>query len=347
MAVPVALNPACSFDSFFHEGNFIATPFWAIGLPETPPPGRFIRVDVTQRALLDDAAPPVPRTAFECWAVARLQDREPGIEHERETAYSLCCWLEGTLPVTALPADVPEPVLAAVFRAAPAQAEQRVYERLTDALPAVLADIVRADVQPQRTDRERYAELRQGFAPPVLAEWLWSRLTRPGAKPPAPAVQRALTEWLRRHPHPHLALLSLIWEGQWQDLRAELICLEPAAYEALLPPLLRAGGALPLCLLLPERGEHFVRGWLAERFAAPLSLPELVSALLQQQEAAALAPLAPLLKELRPREQRALEQIIAPHAADIPPEFAEALNAVQEEQSTGGVLAGLKHWLRP
>jgi hypothetical protein len=347
MAVPAALRTACSFDSFFHEGNFIATPFWAIGLPETPPPGRFIRVDVTQRAFLDDEAPPAPRTVFERWVVARLQDLELGIEHERETAYSLCCWLEGTLPVTALPAEVPEQVLAAVFRAAPAQAEKRVYERLTHTLPAVLADIVWADVQPQRTDRERYAELRQGFAPLVLAEWLWTRLTQPGATLPAPAVQRALAEWLRRHPHPALALLSLAWDGQWQALQAELVRLEPAAYEALLLPLLRAGGVPPLRLLLPERGELFVRGWLAERFAAPLSLPELVSALLRQHEAAALAPLAPLLKELRPREQQALEQLIVPHAADIPSEFAQALSAVREEQSTGGVLAGLKRWLRP
>ena len=95
--------------------------------------------------------------------------------------------------------------------------------------------------------------------------------------------------------------------------------MESATYEALLPPLLRAGGAPPLRLLLPKRGELFVRGWLAERYAAPLSLPELIGALLQQHEAAALAPLVPLLKELRPREQRALEQVIAPHAADIPP----------------------------
>jgi len=346
IAVPMALNPACSFDSFFHEGNFIATPFWAVGLPETPPPGRFIRVDVTQRDFLDNEAPPAPRTAFECWAVARLQDREPGIERERETAYCLCRWLEGTLPITALPEDVPERVLAAVFRAAPAQAEQRVYERLKDALPAVLADIVWADIQPQRTDPERYAELRQGFAPPVLAEWLWTRLTRPGARTPAQAVQRALTEWLQTHPHPQLALLSLIWNGQWQTLQAELARLEPADYEALLPPLLRAGGAPPLRLLVPERGERFVRGWLAEQSAAPLSLLELVSALLQQHEAKALAPLAPLLKQLRPREQRALEQLIAPHAAGIPPEFAEALSAAREEQSTGGVLAELKRWWR-
>ena len=220
-------------------------------------------------------------------------------------------------------------------------------ERLTDTLPAVLADMVWAEVQPQRTDGERYAELRQGFAPPVLAEWLWTRLTRPGATPPAPVVRRALAQWLRSHPHPHLGLLSLIWEGQWPDLQAELVRLEPADYEALLPSLLRAGGAPPLSLLLPERGERFVRGWLAERFAAPLSLPELVGALLEQQEAAALVPLAPLLRELRPRELRALEQIIAPHAADIPPEFAQALSADREEQSTGGVLAGLKRWWRP
>lgn len=348
VAVPAALNPACSFDSFFHQGNFVATPFWAVGLPETPPPGRFIRVDVAQRVLLDHDAPPVPRTAFECWAMARLQDPEPGIEHEREAAYALCRWLEGTLPVTALPVDVPERVLAAVFRAAPAQAERRVHEHLTHALPAALADLVWADVRPQRTDRERYAELRRGFAPPVLAEWLWTRLTPPGATPPAPAVRRALAEWLRDHPHPRLGLLALMWEGQWPALQAELTRLEPAAYEALLSPLLRAGGAPPLRLLLPGRGEPFVRGWLAERFAAPLSLPELVGALLEQQEAAALAPLAPLLKALHPREQRALEQLIAPHAASIPPEFAEALSAVREKQATGGVLAGLmKRWWRP
>lgn len=348
MAVPAALRPACSFDSFFHEGNFVATPFWVVGLPETPPPGRFIRVDVVRRAFLDDDAPPVPRTAYENWAMARLQDPEPGIEHERETAYSLCRWLEGTLPVTDLPEELPESVLAAVFRAAPVQAERRVYERLTDTLPAVLTDIVWADVQPQRTDRKRYAELRQGFAPPVLAERLWTRLTRPGATPPTPAVQRALTEWLQNHPHPQLALLSLIWNGQWPALQAELIRLEPGAYEALLPPLLRVGGAPPLRLLLPERGKPFLRGWLAERFAAPLALQELVSALLEQREPAALSPLAPLLKELRPRELRVLELLIAPHAMDIPPEFAQALSAAREEQSTGGVLAGLiKRWWRP
>lgn len=347
MAVPAALRPACSFDSFFHEGNLVATPFWAVGLPEAPPPGRFIRVDVARRAFLDHDAPPLPCTAFENWAVARLQDPEPGIEHERETAYSLCRWLEGTLSITALPEDVPERVLGAVFRAAPAQAERRVHERLTHTLPAVLADIVWADVQPHRTDRERYAELRQGFAPPVLAEWLWTRLTRPGAKPPPSTVQRALTEWLQNHPHQPLALLSLIWNGQWPALQAELARLEPAAYEALLPLLLRVGGAPPLRLLLPERGEPFVRGWLAERFAAPLSLPDLVGALLEQQEAAALTPLAPLLKELRPRELRALEQLIAPHAADIPPEFAQTLSAAREEQTTSGVLVGLKRWWRP
>ena len=119
IAAPAALRPACSFDSFFHEGNFVATPFWAVGLPEIPPPGRFIRVDVTQQILLDDDVPPPPRTAYERWAVARRQNPEPGIEYEREIAYSLCCWLEGTLPVTALPEEAPERVLAAVFRAAP------------------------------------------------------------------------------------------------------------------------------------------------------------------------------------------------------------------------------------
>ncbi|MCI0653253.1 MAG: hypothetical protein L0Y39_02065 [Methylococcaceae bacterium] len=91
-------------------------------------------------------------------------------------------------------------------------------------------------------------------------------------------MQSALAEWLRRDPHSNLTFLSLIWEGKWQTLQAELIRLEPETYESLLPSLLRAGGASPLRLLLPERGELFVRGWLAERFVAPLSLPELVSA---------------------------------------------------------------------
>lgn len=153
--VPVALKPACSFDSFFCEGNFTATPFWAVGLPEAPPPGRFIRVDVTTRAFLDDEAAAIPRSAYECWAVARMQDGEPGIEHEREIAYDLCRWLEGSLPIHALPAEVPEPVLTAVFRAAPTQAQELVYERLTHALPAVLAQIVWTDIQPQRADPER------------------------------------------------------------------------------------------------------------------------------------------------------------------------------------------------
>ena len=75
MAVPVALNPACSFDSFFYEGNFIATPFWAVGLPEVPPPGRFIQVDVTQQTFLDNEALLTPRTAFECWANCALRKR--------------------------------------------------------------------------------------------------------------------------------------------------------------------------------------------------------------------------------------------------------------------------------
>ncbi|MGH8550659.1 MAG: hypothetical protein ACRERU_19065 [Methylococcales bacterium] len=239
-AVPVALNPTCSFDSFFYGGNFTATPFWAVGLPEAPPPGRFIRVDVTKRAFFDDEAAPVARSAFECWVVARLQDGEPGLEHEREIAYDLCRWLEGTLPIAALPTEVPEPVLTAVFHAAPAQAKERVYERLTHTLPEVLAEFVWTDVQPQRTDPERYAELRQGFAAPMLSEWLWLRLTRAGAKPPMPAVQRAVAEWLRRYPHPNLTLLSLIWDGKWQTLQAELVRMEPDAYEALLPSLLRA-----------------------------------------------------------------------------------------------------------
>lgn len=343
-AVPAAMGAACSFDSYFNDGNFVATPYWAVGLPEAPPPGRFVRFDLAGGALLDEEPPPAPRTAYERWVVARLADPEPGIEQERETAYALCRWLDGQSPATDLPQEVREPVLAAVFRAAPAQVEARVRECLTQALPAPLAEIVWPEVQPHRADPERYAQLRQGFAPPVLADWLWTRLTRPDARPPAPLARRALTEWVRCHPHSRLGLLSRIWEGQWEALQSELTRLELAEYESLLPPLLRIGGESPLYLLASGRGAAFVRAWLAESDVVPLPIPELVEALIQQQEPAALLPLAPLLDGIRPRERLALGRIIAPHMADIPPDFARSLDLTLAQPNTGGVLGGLARW---
>ena len=129
MAVPAALNASCSFDSFFYKGNFVFTPYWAVGLPEAPPPGRYIRVDVKQRVFLDDTAPPVPRTFFERWALARLQAHEPGIEDEKETAYTLCRWLEGSLSTTALPEEVPQKILDAVSRIVPARDKEQLIAR--------------------------------------------------------------------------------------------------------------------------------------------------------------------------------------------------------------------------
>jgi hypothetical protein len=357
-ALPMALRPACSFDSNFDGGNLVATPWWAVGLPQAPPSGRYQCIDAATLEPLDDLSPPTPRSPYEHWLLARVRglgsaaDRatlEGELASAREPAWAVSRWLEADLPAAALPAPaaMPAEVFAGVCATDPVLTTRRVQVRLADALPPPLVALVLPMLAPRRTDLERYAELRAGFAPATLADWLWTVLTGAGPTavspaglrglgqrlppalrpPPLTAAERAaLGTWLDAHPDERLRALSSCWEQDWDALSATLAGLDLAAYARLLPTLLTTGAAPPLRLLLPGRGEALVTAWMALRRQAPLSVTKLAAALLAQ-EPAALDALVPLVPRLGRGACKALDALLkdAPQAA--PAAFAAALAA--------------------
>lgn len=352
--VPMALRPACTFDSNFAGGNLVWTPWWAVGLPAAPAPGRYFRVDLASGAALDALAPLGPRTPYETWLLGRIGALAPASAHgikaadwqalspERETAYTLCRWLDGVLPPTALPEpeQMPPDVLAACFAAAPSLVQQRVRARLEEVLPAPLTDLIWPLVEPGRADLPRYRELRSGFAPTRLADWLWTALVRNSPPAPPKPRQRALARWLETHPEPRLALLLHCWAADWPALSQALAALDADAYRRLLPILLRSGQAPPPRLLIPGRGADLVAAWLPLRAQVPLALPSLVEALLRQRDLDALAPLTPLLAALRPRERKALLRLVEPDAARLPAGLIEALTDTAAEPDLLGRIKG-------
>jgi len=340
-AVPSVLRSNCSFDSFFYKCNFVATYFWAVGLMENPTNRRFIQFDAVQHKFQEEVALSAD-TAFERWMVDRLRaDKIAEMARDKEIAFSLCAWLEQKLSIQMLPESVPVETLTSVFKVNPELLKKRVYDSLTQILPAVLVDKIFYDVNPLEVSSARYAELRRGFAIKPLLDLLFQALTQPNAGQAQSPIITALGEVLPRAGHPALEMLLSGWIGKWEILQTSLSQLTEDEYRQIVTRLLRCEDLLPLSLLVPARGSVFVNCYLS--LVQPPQIADLVKILLRNGEAEALTPLRSFLTALTSRELRALQKTVAAYDG-VPEAFTTALDTALKQNIGGGLLAGIKSW---
>jgi len=332
-AVPSVLRANCSFDSFFYKCNFVATYFWAVGLMENPTNRRFIQFDAVQHKFLEEVALSAD-TAFERWIVDRLRaDKMAEMARDKELAFSLCAWLEQKLSIQALPESVPVETLTSVFKVNPELLKKRVYDSLTQILPAVLVDKIFYDINPLEVSSARYAELRRGFAIEPLLDLLFQALTQP-----QPPIITALDQVLQRSRHFELEILLHAWKGKWQILQTSLSQLTEDEYRQIVTRLLRCEGLPPLSLLVPARGSIFVNCYLGS--VQPAQITDLVKILLRNEEAEAVIPLGSFLTSLTSKELRALQKTVAAYNG-VPQDFTTALETALKQNTGGGLLKSL------
>ncbi|MCP4696771.1 MAG: hypothetical protein GY862_07970 [Gammaproteobacteria bacterium] len=340
--VPAGLCNLCSFDSFFYNGNFVAVYFWAVGLPEPPPGGRFIVIDAARRAFLNDGdASLSPNTALERWAISRiLADQAVQAAQDMEIAWKLCRWLEGEIAPALLPESVQDTLLREIAETSPKLLEERTYVRLTETLPEDLAREIAPRLNLAALTPARYAELRLGFALQPLLDLLFEHCIRPSGGKPAKPWLATLSETAGQAPHTGLKLLLAGWRKDWPALLEKLTELPDNEYRDFVAQILSSGTLPPLRLLPPGKGKIFAPLCLEHRAAEPA---ELLIALLNNNEMDALTLPADYVDSLNRRELKAVRK--SARGKKLPVKFAEALVKATEKAAASGILPRMKRWL--
>lgn len=329
VAVPVVLRAHCSFDTYFVQGNLVATYFWAIGLPDNPGRSNLMVVDAAGRRVLRSSAVS-PETAYERWVVPVLSaGRLEEVVASREPAYALATWLKGHAVDAAVLEAVSPDLVGEMFRLNPQLVQARLHGWLEKRLPPVLAARLFEALAQQLPPMDLFLGIRRGFEFSLLLELLVQVYTELGWRAPPRNELRALDDLLRGVQHPLLGVLLAAWTGQRQTLRRRLEDLDDEAYRYFSERALTTGLVAPLDLAAAGHGESLTALYLATVEERRQNLVALVKVLLVVGEAEALGALVP---HLAGRPRRALKKLarFLRHQQGVPAALQEGVEEALE-----------------
>lgn len=323
LALPAALWPACTFDTYFYRCNLVATYYWAVGLADAAARPNLIRVGAAAHRVLDPLPDAPEERAYETWAAAAIEAGDlPLLAQSREAAFALCRWLEGQSVAPDALGAVPEAALRSVFQVHAALVRTRLFERLQECLPPALAERLLALIVDQAGVPALFEYLRAGFERGPLLDELFRFYEGQQFLEPPREERRALERLLEEVEHPLLELLLAGWRNQRQVLQPGLERIDEAGYLRFAGTALSSGLVDPLDLLVPGRGGLFLDLYLSEDVPAE-GLVDLAGALLGAGEAAGLDRLLPYLGACSRRERRALQKMAQKHP--VPEAFRQAV----------------------
>jgi len=358
LAVPAALLPRCTFDTYFYGCNPAHLYYWAVGLPQPPAHPRFVVVDARARQVTGDSAgdSSSPETSYERWVVQMMRTGRDGdsalqqIARHKDNAFALCEWLDGRDRAGDAPAKpslvdaAPSEVVNSVFEVNSQQVRERLRGALGQQLPPALVSRVFEPVYRQSSPPELLRRLRSGFERSSLLELLHQIYAAQGFRAPEREEVKALGALLEQADPRDLRLLYACWANQREPLRRLLQDLSEDEYRQFAQTALRAGIVEPLTLLIPGRGEAFLDLYLPSRIARADDLVALVEALLTAGETTLISRLVPYVSQQSAKALRALEKI-APTRPDIPEDFrcavAEAATGLPRKQGLKGLIRTL------
>ena len=323
LAVPTACRPRCTFDTYFHRGNLVATYFWAIGLPESPRRPNLVEVDARIRQA-PAFVPDQPETAYERWVLEALDagDLDAAARY-RDVAYALCEWLDDHPADEALLDSAPPQVIGTVLRLSPEQVRARLRRMLQDRLPPLLAERVFAPLS-QAEAPQLLQWLREGVDASDLLDALFNTYAADRFRAPPRRERGALRGILERTAHQDLRLLQACWDGRREPLRRELGQAGKEAYRWFVQAVLPAGLVDPLDLLVPVQVDAFLDLYLASAALEEHGLAPLAEELLELGLASSLVRLVPHLQDRPAREIKALRKV-AGRQTGLPEAFRRAL----------------------
>ncbi|KOR29103.1 hypothetical protein TI05_15700, partial [Achromatium sp. WMS3] len=238
--VPNVLRKDCCFDSFFYKCNPVANYFWAVGLPEEPLGGKFIKIDIAKQQIIT-TSPLQPNTIFEHWITKQINAGSIlQIFEAVEDSWLLCNWLDNKLTIEHLPEQVPEWILSTISELNETAIIRQARVRLNEVLPKTLVELIAPRLELSKLDGERYAELRLGFAVSPLLDLVFEELTNPGSKKwPPRKVMTAVSTVATSSQHPALSILLAIRHNLWDEVSKLLQSLTNDTYTQIIERFLK------------------------------------------------------------------------------------------------------------
>jgi hypothetical protein len=208
-----------------------------------------------------------------------------------------------------------------MFRLNPEMVQTRLGQQVGEQMPPALVQRVTDHLYRQTTALELYRQLRQGFHLPQLLEALQASFAVESFKQPSDAELEALEMVLNQSKQPLLRLFLAYWRNPSRHLPRALEQTDETTYRQFGEIVLRLKLVKPISLLRPGRVNAFLDLYLA----TPVEdLDDVVEALLEIKEPAALSRLAGCVQTLPPPELKRLAQLIKGRPG-IPESFQAAL----------------------
>ncbi len=342
LAVPTARRGACSFDTYFHRCNPVATYCWAVGLPEVPANPNYLEVACAKRTV-DDPELPDASTCYERWVLAALDRKALQAQAiYRDQAWLLCEWLDGAMVEPAALRDIPETVLASVFSCCATQVQAILRRRLAQVIGASLAERALPAVQ-KGAPTALLAQLTAPLDIAALLDMLYQSFAAERFARPSANELTALGGLLTKTEHVGLRIWQTYWAGTAEEARALLARLPDDQYRTFLRYALAGRGADPARLVLPGRGRMVVDALFAAHSIELCDLAILAQALIDAGDAIQLDRLAAHIPGHSVEEVRALQALVK-QTPDLPDTFRlEVEDAVRHlpKPSVGGFMKRL------
>jgi hypothetical protein len=344
LALPVALRPRCSFDTYFYRCNLVATYFWAIGLPAPPVSIKFAQVE-SQTRQVNGNTPGEPETAYERWAMQMIEAGQfEALRRERDKAFAVGEWLDDrSYDLSLLVAAAPD-LIAAVFKASPQSVQASLRRQVNQKLPSELVERAARHLYQKSDGAALYRQLRQGFELAELVEALYESYEADHFKAPARAEVKALEKFLEKVDHELLRLFLAYWLNERKQLPEALKWSAEADYRRFGEIALKLNLVEPFRLLLPGRGDTFLDLYLARGIK---ELPELVEKLIEAEETNCLSRLVNYVPQQSRQALKKLDKLIEDQAntsEDFRRAVTRALAALPPEDGIKGMLKAV--WRR-
>lgn len=344
LALPVALRPRCSFDTYFYRCNLVATYFWATGLPDPPVSIKFAQVE-SQTQQVNGNVPGEPETAYERWAMHMIEARQfEALARERDKAFAIGEWLDDRTYDLSLLAAATSDLIAAVFKASPSSVQASLRRQVNQKLPSELVERAARHLYQKSDGAALYRQLRQGFELTELVEALYASYEADHFRAPARAEVKALEKFLEKVDHKLLQLFLAYWLSERKQLPEALKWAAAADYRRFSEIALKLALIDPFRLLIPGRGDDFLDVYLTQDGK---ELAELVEKLIEAEEIGCLSRLVAYVPRQSRKALNKLEKLIEDQA-NTPKDFRQAVaKAIAALPPEGGIMGRLKSvWRR-
>jgi len=334
LALPTALRPQCSFDTYFYRCNLVAAYFWAIGFPQPPARIKFALVNGANRRVEGEVLAQ-PQTAYEHWALFAIQSgRLEYLARQKDAAFALAEWLEGRPHNQAHFAAVAPELISALFEVNPKAVQAALRRRMEKLLPPLLVERA-VDIIFRRTKAlSLYQHLQQGFTASQLADAVYQSYAAQSFEEPPKKEVRALETFLKRLKHPPLRVLWAYWDNPRKQLPKALAQADETTYRRFVEAALRLRLLEPLDLLAPGQGDAFLDLYLQ---TGEEDWVELVKALLEVEEMACLSRLTENVSQFSEQDLRRVAKLLA-REDKVPALFQQAVeDALDAAPKTGGL----------